>query len=204
MHDNAKRSEDGIKVGDEVLTRNVATSNKLESRFRNNQVEVDEMIRKSTNLLLTRTFNGCLSSTFRSPRVNLTEIVQIIVDTGFLEEAHVFLDQFISNITGEQSRGVSSSIDGQSALFTVSREDAVRKICDKLKQKLDEFLELEDYDWLLVEPKGHASSYIADIIAFLQTTFHSFTNIPRQKLMHLDILRRRNIRVKKSEPVPNV
>lgn len=64
------------------------------------QVEVDEMIRKSMNLLLTRSFSGCLSSTFRSPHVNLQEIMQIIVDTGYLEEATVYLDQFVSNITG--------------------------------------------------------------------------------------------------------
>lgn len=64
------------------------------------QVEVDEMIRKSMNLLLTRTFSGCLSSSFRSPHVNLQEITQIIIDTGYLEEANVYLDQFISNITG--------------------------------------------------------------------------------------------------------
>lgn len=64
------------------------------------QVEVDEMIRKSMNLLLTRTFSGCLSSTFRSPHINLQEIIQIIVDTGYLEEATVYMEEFISNITG--------------------------------------------------------------------------------------------------------
>lgn len=64
------------------------------------QVEVDEMIRKSVNLLLTRTFSGCLSSTFRSPRINLQEIIQTIIDTGYLEEATVYLEEFISNITG--------------------------------------------------------------------------------------------------------
>ncbi|VEN39117.1 unnamed protein product [Callosobruchus maculatus] len=143
------------------------------------QVEVDEMIRKSMNLLLTRTFSGCLSSTFRSPHVNLQEIIQIIVDTGYLEEANVYLDQFISNITGEDSRGLVAGVaQSQHAMFRVAREDAVRQICEKLKQKLNEFLELENYDWLLVEPKGHASSYISDMIAFLQTTFQSFTNIP--------------------------
>lgn len=69
-------------------------------------------------------------------------------------------------------------VQSQPAMFRVAREDAVRQICEKLKQKIDEFLELENYDWLLVEPKGHASSYISDLIAFLQTTFQSFTNIP--------------------------
>ncbi|XP_060524223.1 exocyst complex component 6 [Cylas formicarius] len=141
------------------------------------QVEVDEMIRKSMNLLLTRTFSGCLSSTFRSPNVNLQKICQIIIDTGYLEDANVYLDQFISNITGEESRSVTTG-QGQHAMFKTAREDAVRQICEKLKQKLDEFLELESYDWVLVEPKGHASSFISDMIAYLQTTFQSFTTLP--------------------------
>lgn len=58
------------------------------------------MIRKSMNLLLTRTLSGCLSTTFRSPHVNMQEIIQIIVDTGYLEEATAYLEEFISNITG--------------------------------------------------------------------------------------------------------
>ncbi|CAG9765144.1 unnamed protein product [Ceutorhynchus assimilis] len=138
------------------------------------QVEVDEMIRKSMNLLLTRTFSGCLSSSFRSPHINLQKITQIIIDTGYLEDANIYLDQFISNVTGEETRNITS----EHAMFRVAREDAVRQICEKLKQKLNEFLELESYDWNLVEPKGHASSFISDIIAFLQTTFHSFTDLP--------------------------
>lgn len=67
---------------------------------------------------------------------------------------------------------------GQGHLFRVARDDAERQICDKLKAKLDEFLELEDYDWILIEPQGHASSYVTDLIAFLQSTFQSFTNLP--------------------------
>ncbi|XP_022918201.1 exocyst complex component 6 [Onthophagus taurus] len=145
------------------------------------QVEVDEMIRKSMNLLLTRTFIGCLSSIFRSPHINLQEIIQIIVDTSYLEKATVYLDEFISNITGEETRGVSSTvIQGQPALFRAAREDAERQICEKLKQKIDEFIELERYDWLLVEPQGHASSFITDLISFLQTTLLGFTKLPAQ------------------------
>lgn len=67
---------------------------------------------------------------------------------------------------------------GQSAMFRVARDDAERQICDKLRGKVSEFLELENYDWLLVEPKGHASSFVTDLIAFLQSTFLSFTNLP--------------------------
>lgn len=63
-------------------------------------------------------------------------------------------------------------------MFQVAREDAISQICEKLNKKLDEFLELESYDWLLVEPQGHASAHISDLIAFLRTTFESFTSLP--------------------------
>jgi hypothetical protein len=63
-------------------------------------------------------------------------------------------------------------------LFKEARDDAEKQICDKLKNKIDEFLELENYDWMLGEPQGHASSFITDLIAFLRTTFQSFTNLP--------------------------
>lgn len=72
-------------------------------------------------------------------------------------------------------------VQGQPAMFRVAREDAVRQICEKLNKKLNEFLELEIYDWSLVESQGHASSFVTDLIAFLQTTFISFTNLPVSK-----------------------
>ncbi|XP_069678195.1 exocyst complex component 6 isoform X3 [Periplaneta americana] len=143
------------------------------------QAEVDDMIRKSTNLLLTRSFSGCLSSLFRKPSLALLQVIQIIIDTGYLEEATVYLEEFVSNITGAPKENhMGSRSQGQSTMFRVARDDAERQICDKLKCKLDEFLELENYDWLLVEPKGHASSFITDLIAFLQSIFLSFTNLP--------------------------
>lgn len=64
------------------------------------------------------------------------------------------------------------------SLFKVARDDAEKQICDKLRNKLDEFLGLENYDWTLSEPQGHASSYITDLIAFLRSTFETFANLP--------------------------
>ncbi|KAG8232851.1 hypothetical protein J437_LFUL012655 [Ladona fulva] len=163
------------------------------------QAEIDDTIRKSTNLLLTRTFSGCLSSTFRKPSIALLQVIQILIDTGYLEEATVYLEEFVSNITsaggesawlgstsgsrsvlgGPPTQGLSTSPRGR-GMFRVARDDAERQICEKLQMKLDEFLELENYEWLLVEPKGHASSFIVDLIAFLRSIFMSFTNLPSE------------------------
>ena len=44
--------------------------------------------------------------------------------------------------------------------------------------KTDVLFVAANYDWLLPESKGHASGYITDLVAFLQSTFMSFTNLP--------------------------
>ncbi|XP_015110617.1 exocyst complex component 6B [Diachasma alloeum] len=144
------------------------------------QTEIVEMITKSTNLLLTRTFSGCLSSLFRKPSLALLQVVQIIINTGYLEDSTKYLQEFVLNITGKFREGQLSCGGVKSAMFRVAREDAEKQICDKLERKLDEFLELENYDWNLAEPQGHASGFITDLIAFLQSTFTCFTNLPAE------------------------
>ena len=42
---------------------------------------------------------------------------------------------------------------------------------------MDEFMELANYDWMLSEPSGQASSFLMDVIAFLHSTFQAFTNL---------------------------
>ncbi|XP_066598012.1 exocyst complex component 6 isoform X2 [Prorops nasuta] len=142
------------------------------------QTEIDDMICKSTNLLLTRTFSGCLSSLFNKPSLALLQVVQIIINTGYLEQSTEYLGEFLSNITGTLHKDQLNCTNDKSAMFRVARDDAEKQICEKLKQKLDEFLELENYDWNLTEPQGHASGFITDLIAFLQSTFTCFTNLP--------------------------
>ncbi|XP_051473290.1 exocyst complex component 6B isoform X4 [Apus apus] len=61
--------------------------------------EVDDMIRKSTNLLLTRTLSNCLQNVIKRKNVGLTELVQIIINTTHLEKSCKFLEEFITNIT---------------------------------------------------------------------------------------------------------
>jgi hypothetical protein len=90
----------------------------------------------------------------------------------------VYFNCFLNLYSALKESHMGSRGQGQSSMFRVARDDAEHQICDKLKCKLDEFLELENYDWLLVEPKGHASSFITDLIAFLQSIFLSFTNLP--------------------------
>ncbi|RVE40085.1 hypothetical protein evm_015265 [Chilo suppressalis] len=100
--------------------------------------------RHSASLLLSRSFTGCLSALFRRP-IPLMQLTQIIVDTKYLEDATLYLYEFISNITGSEL--VTTQAAG--SMFQAARDDAEQQICDKLEKKVDEFLDLENYDWLL-------------------------------------------------------
>lgn len=134
--------------------------------------EVAAMVRKAANLLLTRSFSGCLSAVFRNPSLALMQVIQIIIDTQYLEKAGPFLDDFVCKMTGTQQEIKQAP----SAMFQAARSEAEMQVSAKLCSKLDDFFEeLESYDWLLVEPIGHASSFITDMIAFLQSTFQSFS-----------------------------
>lgn len=134
--------------------------------------EVAAMVRKAANLLLTRSFSGCLSAVFRNPSLALMQVIQIIIDTQYLEKAGPFLDDFVCKMTGTQQEIKQAP----SAMFHVARAEAEMQVSAKLCSKLDDFFEeLESYDWLLVDPIGHASPFITDMIAFLQSTFQSFS-----------------------------
>lgn len=100
------------------------------------------------------------------------QVVQIIIDTQYLEKAGPFLDDFVCKMTGTQQEIKQAP----SVLFQVARAEAEMQVSAKLCSKLDEFFEeLESYDWLLIDPIGHASPFITDMIAFLQSTFQSFS-----------------------------
>ncbi|XP_033162695.1 exocyst complex component 6 [Drosophila mauritiana] len=132
--------------------------------------EVAAMVRKAANLLLTRSFSGCLSVVFRQPSITLTQLIQIIIDTQYLEKAGPFLDEFVCHMTNTE-RSVSQT---PSAMFHVARQDAEKQVGLRICSKIDEFFELSAYDWLLVEPPGIASAFITDMISYLKSTFDSF------------------------------
>ena len=63
-------------------------------------------------------------------------------------------------------------------LFQDIRSEAEEEIHNKLISKIDEFIELANYDWLMAEPQGTSSSWLMDLIAFLKSVFLQFTNLP--------------------------
>lgn len=77
------------------------------------------------------------------------------------------------------------------ALISVSLQDARHaaeaEIYTSLNAKIDQFLQLADYDWMAAAQGGgasDASDYLIDLIAFLKSTFSVFTNLPVSRRTH--------------------
>jgi len=142
------------------------------------QAELDETVRRSTNLLLTRTLSGCLSSLIRKTNLSLLQLIQIVINTVHLEDTNIYLENFISDLTGAGQDATHVARLQARSMFKDIRAEAEEYIYKKLVSQMNEFLELASYDWMLNEPQGYASSWLMDLIKFLKTVFESFTNLP--------------------------
>jgi len=141
------------------------------------QTELDETVRRSTNLLLTRTLSGCLSSLIRKPNLSLLQLIQIVINTVHLEETNIYLENFITEVTEIEDSNQAARLQARS-MFKDIRAEAEEHIYKKLVSQMDQFIELATYDWTLSEPRGTASPWLMDLIAFLKSVFESFTNLP--------------------------
>ncbi|XP_036034917.1 exocyst complex component 6 [Onychomys torridus] len=156
----------------------IYASLKFSESLHRSSTEIDDMLRKSTNLLLTRILSSCLLNLIRKPHIGLTELVQIIINTTHLEQACKYLEDFITNITNISQETVHTTRLYGLSTFKDARHAAEGEIYTKLNQKIDEFVQLADYDWTMAESDGRASGYLMDLINFLRSIFQVFTHLP--------------------------
>ncbi|XP_017539879.1 exocyst complex component 6 isoform X10 [Pygocentrus nattereri] len=162
----------------------IYASLKFSESLHRSSTEIDDMLRKSANLLLTRTLSGCLQNLIKKPHIGLTELVQIIINTTHLEQACKYLEDFITNITNVSPETIHTTRLYGLSTFKDARHAAEGEIYTKLNQKIDEFIQLADYEWGMAESDGRASGYLMDLINFLRSTFQVFTHLPNNNNDH--------------------
>jgi len=140
--------------------------------------EIDETVRKSTNILLTRTLSGCLNGLIRRDNLELQMLIQLDINTYQLEETNSDLEKYISDITGTSLEANHIARLQGRTIFKDVRSEAEEEIHNRLISKLDSIIGLADYDWLMSEPTGTSSPYISTLMLFLKSIFLQFTNLP--------------------------
>nr|XP_032806161.1 exocyst complex component 6B-like isoform X3 [Petromyzon marinus] len=141
--------------------------------------ELDDMLRRSTNQLLTRALAGSLMELATRPSLGLMELVQLSVNIGELEQSLPSLTDFISGLTGMATSATHNTLLYASDTFKDARRLAEESVELRLVGKVDEFVSLAEYAWAGEEPTGRASSYLLDLLTFLRSIFSLFSCLPR-------------------------
>ncbi|KAK6018136.1 putative exocyst complex subunit Sec15 [Ostertagia ostertagi] len=148
--------------------------------------EMDDTVRRYANVLLSR-WSGSLKS-FVERKLSLVQLVQITINIGYLEKSCESLGVYITKLTSGNELNVSMTAHQLSLterVFRDARSEVEQQIEVCIRDKVDAFIELAQYDWELPASSGHASDYISDLINYLSTTFLSFTNLPSVLARHV-------------------
>ncbi|XP_073241272.1 exocyst complex component 6B-like [Porites lutea] len=170
-------SEGVVKVYKEVK-RYINSCLKFNENLNVSQTEIGDSVRKSTNLLLTRTLNACVTSVIRKPGMSIPQLVQMSINSIHLEGACNHLEEYVTAVTGTSSERINvSRVYGLSS-FKDMRAEAEQQVYDRLNMKIGEFIDLANYNWVPEKARLRASSYLVDLLDYLQTTFLNFTTLP--------------------------
>lgn len=152
------------------------------------RTDVENIVRKSTNELLAKKLGACLTALINDSSLKLLQLIQIIINTNYLENEIQYFDEHIAYQVSKSMSGIEdisnevssakTKLQGES-MFKDLRAEAESQIYKKLNDQIDEFISLADYDWTVTEATGTASSYVMDLIAWLKSTFQAFTNLPQ-------------------------
>lgn len=166
-----------VKVYQEVK-HYIKSCLKFNENLNVSQTEIGDSVRKSTNLLLTRTLNGCITSIIKCPTMSIPQLVQMSINTVHLEAACVHLEEYVTLVTGTSNEGINvSRVYGLSS-FKDMRSEAEQQVYERLNMKIEEFLELANYNWVPSNSRSQASSYLVDLLDYLHTTFLNFSTLP--------------------------
>lgn len=146
--------------------------------------EIDESVRKSTNYLLSKTLSGTLSQVIRTKHLSLQQLTQISVNTTALQDACKSLEKKISSITHSVGDDMHLQHLHGASVFKDARAAAEEKLFDVLKEQIDQFMELSEFDWAPATPMAEPSPYMYDMLAYLTTVFASLTHMPVEVARH--------------------
>jgi len=140
------------------------------------QHDVDELLRKSLDELLVANVNQPLS--LRLDSKNLAQIVQILINLEYLENACKALEELL--VQSRSSHHASMLKLSATSEFGNNRKMAEKRIFELVNSKIDDFLEIADYDWLSSAKNSHPSAYLQDVVAFLTTVVRTaLQNLPQ-------------------------
>ncbi|RUS18641.1 exocyst complex subunit Sec15-like-domain-containing protein [Endogone sp. FLAS-F59071] len=138
--------------------------------------EMDDILKKAVDNLLIQKVNAILLKKLES--LNLSQIVQIIINIEYFENAcdgfeHLLMDSRSFHRAGKIILKATN-------VFRETRKKGEKRIFELVNMKIDEFLELADYDWMSEERNKNPSPYLQDLVTFLDSVINAtLLNLPQ-------------------------
>jgi hypothetical protein len=141
---------------------------------------------QSLDELLVANVNQPLS--LRLDSKNLAQIVQILINLEYLENACRALEELLMQSRSTHRAGTLKLI--ATSEFGNTRKMAEKRVFELTNSKIDDFLDIADYDWLpsllftycrvSATKNTHPSAYLQDVVAFLTTVVRTaLQNLPQ-------------------------
>ncbi|KAF7731685.1 hypothetical protein EC973_008856 [Apophysomyces ossiformis] len=149
--------------------------------------EMDDILKKAVDSLLIQKVNAILLKKLQS--TNLSQIVQIIINIEYFESTCPDFEMLLME-TRSFHRSGRIHLKATST-FKDTRRKAEKRIFELVNSKLDQFLELSDYDWSSQELQKHPSPNLQDLVSYLtNVTNAALLNLPKsiKSLLYFDAL----------------
>ncbi|RCI06211.1 hypothetical protein CU098_005927 [Rhizopus stolonifer] len=153
--------------------------------------EMDDILKKAVDSLLIQKVNAILLKKLLS--TNLSQIVQIIINIEYFESTCPDFEMLLME-TRSFHRSGHIHLKATST-FKETRRKAERRIFELVNSKLDEFLELLEYDWESEEMQNLPSPNLQDLVTFLTNVINAaLLNLPEtiKSMLYFDALEHLN------------
>ncbi|KAI7820299.1 exocyst complex subunit Sec15-like-domain-containing protein [Gamsiella multidivaricata] len=143
--------------------------------FNQEQNEMDDLVKDSLDTLLIQHVHSVWLKKLESR--NLSQIAQIIINLEYFQGACSDFEQLLTEM---RSTSDSSRISLQAtALFRETRKSAEKRISELVNSKIDDILELAEYDWHPSSIEDLHSTYIQELVSFLSIVMSAtLQNLP--------------------------
>ncbi|GBC13539.2 exocyst complex subunit Sec15-like protein [Rhizophagus irregularis DAOM 181602=DAOM 197198] len=136
---------------------------------------VDDIAKQTLDNLLIEHVNGVLTSKLESQ--NMSQIVQIIINLEYFHDACGELEKLLKSKRSSH-RGGQIKLKAAEEFRETSKK-AEKRIFELVNSKIDDFLELADYDWVPNSVQAHPSFFLHDMANYLTAVISStLYNLP--------------------------
>lgn len=141
-----------------------------------NPGQIESTLRSSVDQLLVDVVCATLLTRLKSS--NREEIVQIFINLEYFESAASAIERTL-NETSSIHLPEPIKLDAVSE-FARARKNAEQRIFELINSKIDDFLEIAEYDWETTTENSNPSSYLIDMVRFLETLVNqTLVNLPQ-------------------------